>query len=103
MQLTINGQTHSENPSEDELNAAVANLGEEGFRILSSEDQRCIQTLHNEDGTYQPEYRGGSADRHVCVDPQPITIDDVTQAIVMYRNDSGSLAEKWNWEKLDLG
>lgn len=102
MHLTINGQDHSENPSEDELKAAIANLDAEEFLILSAAEQYYIQTFHNEDGTYQLEYRDGSADRHFCVDPQSITLDDVTTAILMYRDDPGSVTEKWSWEKLEF-
>ena len=102
MQLNVNGDICGENPENDQLRSAIANLGEEEFLILSGEEEYYIQTYHNEDGTYQLEYRDGSEDRHFCVDPQSITVDDVKEAIVMYSNDPSSIAEKWNWEKLDL-
>lgn len=105
MQLTINGQIHSENPDADQLKSAVANLGGEEFLILSrgsDDDELYIQTYHNKDDSWQLEYRDGSADRHFYLDPQSITIDDVTDALVMYLNDPASIEEKWTWKKLDL-
>lgn len=102
MQLNINETRIIEDPTEDELRSEIANLGEDEFLILSLDEEVYIQVYHNEDGTYQLEYRDGSEDQHFGVDPETIGVADVTSAMLLYLNDPKSIVEKWDWELLEL-
>lgn len=102
MQLNVNETRIIEDPTEDELRSEIANLGEDEFLILSLDEEVYIQVYHNEDGTYQLEYRDGSEDQHFGVDPETIGVADVTSALLLYLNDPQSIVEKWDWELLEL-
>ncbi len=80
MQLNINDDHVLEMPDAVTVRSAIAKLMADQFAVLSLDDDHYIQVFYNDDGTYQLEYRDGSADNHFGTDPDDTTVDDVLNA-----------------------
>lgn len=84
-------------PSLDDLSQTIRSLTqpENGFAILSLEDEIYLQLLLEEDGTFLIEYREGSADRHYqCSE---VDIEDAVRIVQDYAvgNEAWKLSLPW--------
>ncbi len=103
MQLNFNDDRHSEASDDATVRSAVARLAEDEFLILSRDDEHYIQVFHNDDGTYQLEYREGAADKHFATDPESTSRTDVEGAFLAFFQQGDDWQSPWMWEKLDVG
>ncbi|MGI9471430.1 MAG: hypothetical protein ACR2NZ_07865 [Rubripirellula sp.] len=102
MQLNVNDDRVIVSPETTELESAIRHLGKDEFLVLTEADEIYIQAYHNEDGSFQLEYRAGSADQHFGVDPETISVDDVCRAFSMFVGSDESLTTTWKWLPLEL-
>lgn len=70
-------------PSQAELDSAIRSLEANQFIILSKDSEQYMQSYLNEDGTWDLEYRKGSADEHYAADGS-IDADTVVSAFQSY-------------------
>ncbi len=102
MQLNINDDQHLETPDVETVRSAIANLLADQFIVLSVDDDHYVQVFHHDDGSYQLEYRDGSADDHFGTDPDDTTMDCVLGAFQAYLQQADNWQSAWNWEKIGL-
>ena len=102
MQLNFNDDRVIISPVDSELEAAIRHLAKDEFLVLKDVEETYIQTYHNDDGTYQLEYRSGSAEEHFGVNPELITIDDVCRAFDLFASHSKELDSVVQWERMQL-
>lgn len=102
MQLNVDDQRHIESPDSETVRAAITGLGPNQFIVLSIDDGHYIQVYHHDDGTWQLEYREGTADDHYGTDPGETTIDDVLNAFDAFLQQTDDWYSPWQWEKVDL-
>lgn len=100
MHLNINDDEFLELVSAAAVRAAIETLARDQFLVLSSGDNHYIQVYHHEDGTFQLEYRDGSADRHYGTHPDETTVEDVVNAFDGYWNQTPNWSDAWAWAKV---
>ncbi|QEG38884.1 hypothetical protein [Roseimaritima ulvae] len=103
MHLNLNDDQTIEGPSETQIRESLATLEVDAFAILSRGDEQYVQVYHNEDGSFQLEYRAGSYDQHFAA-AQPPAIEDVQDAFVAYA--AADARDPWpaspSWEKMEF-
>ena len=102
MILNRNDDEYFENPDEQKIRSVLADLPAEEFAILSRFDEVYVQVYHNEDNTYQLEFRNGSYDQHFGADPDLISLQDVQNAFAAFLGGADDWSQAWVWEKIDF-
>lgn len=102
MQLNVNDDRVLVAPSDQELEAAVRHLLAGEFLVLKRSDELYIQTYHDEDASFQLEYRNGGADQHFGVVSNAVTVNQVCRAFLLFANDFASLAAAMEWSRMEL-
>jgi hypothetical protein len=102
MLLNINDDRFVKDPDASAISAAVADLPIEEFLILGRTEEEYIQVFHNNDGSFQLEYRNGSAEEHFAADPEDIDANDVRNAFIAYSENADNWHAPWVWEKLEF-
>lgn len=103
MRLNINDSDYLESPTDAEIRKCVEDLGTDQFLVLGQKEGYFVQTYYHADGSYELEYRQGSADQHYKVDSAQITSADVCRAFGLFLSQSGDLATTWDWQLLSFG
>lgn len=101
MYLNIYDNRFIDAPSREEVRDALQSLQEDQYVILNRGDNVYIQTYFNDDGTFQLEYRDGSADRHYAADPEAISVDDVSKAFDLFFQGS-DVSSLLTWKKIHV-
>ena len=102
MRLNINDTDHLDSPTESDIRKCIETLGVDQFVVLWQEEGFFVQSYHNADGTFELEYRQGSADQHYKVESNKITVADVVRAFCLFLAGSEELVSCCDWELLDL-
>ncbi len=102
MRLNINDTDHLDSPTESDIRKCIETLGVDQFVVLWQEEGFFVQSYHNADGTFELEYRHGSADQHYKVASNKITVADVVSAFCLFLAGSEELVSCCDWELLDL-
>ncbi len=102
MLLNLNDDEFLENPDSSVVISTVKSLNVDTFAILSREEEDYIQTYHNEDGSYELEYRAGSYDKHFRATKEPMTRDDVVNAFAAYIDGKSNWSDAWEWEIVEF-
>ena len=102
MILNHNDDNFYENPDEVVIHSVLSDLPRDEFAILSQQGEVYIQAYHNEDGTFQLEYRAGSYDKHFGADPNVITREDVQNAFTAFLNGNPEWFKPWSWERIEF-
>lgn len=102
MLLNINDDRFVKDPDASAISAAIADLPPEEFLILGRTEEEYIQVFHNNDGSFQLEYRNGSAEEHFAADPENIDASDVCKAFIAYSENQEQWHASWDWERLDF-
>ena len=103
MHLNLNDDRTIEDPSEAEIRASLAMLEVDEFAILLRGDEQYVQVYHNEDGTFQLEYRAGSYDQHFAA-ARPPSVENVQDVFAVYAaaGDQDPWQDCWSWEKMEF-
>ena len=83
MNLNVNDDRQIPNPTAADTEREIRSLGADQYLILSQEEERYIQAYLNEDGTWDLEYRDGSAEEHYAADGE-IDIESVVMSFQSY-------------------
>ena len=102
MILNCNDDQFYETPDESVIRDVLAELPPDEFAILSRQGEDYIQVYHNDDGTFQLEFRAGSYDQHFGADPGAIALPDVQNAFAAYLSGEEDWSQRWQWEKIDF-
>jgi hypothetical protein len=102
MLLNINDDRFVRDPDAAVISAAVADLPTEEFLILGRTEEEYIQVFHNNDGSFQLEYRNGSTEEHYAADPEEIDVNDVRNAFIAYSENAENWQAPWVWERLEF-
>ena len=102
MRLNINDTDHLDSPTESDIRKCIETLGVDQFVVLWQEEGFFVQSYHNADGTFELEYRQGSADQHYKVESNKITVADVVRGFCLFLAGSEELVSCCDWELLDL-
>ncbi len=102
LRLTLENWRIIDNPTANEIGAALASLNTEGnsFAVLEVTDGTYIQTALQSDGDYIVEYQDGSPDRHyqaVCRD-----IARISAAFQAYAVDDEAWKSAFAWRRIAL-
>ena len=99
MQLDVNGDQLLVSPSREQVRMSVVSLELDQYAVLTRGGERYIQTLLNSDGSFELEYRDGSADRHFRVVDRIESADSVAATFVAYLS-ADAWKSNWEWEKV---
>jgi hypothetical protein len=102
MLLNVNDDQFLRNPDDKTICEVLDHLMPEQFAILGRADEQYVQVFHNDDGTYQLEYRDGSPESHFALDPDEIDLDDVRRAFLAYARGSTQWHKDWAWIPLEF-
>jgi len=102
MQLNLNDDQVVASPDAKIVRSSIVTLPVDQFIVLSLDDDHYIQVFHNDDGTYQLEYRDGSAEHHFGTDPDYTSTNDVLRAFDAYLQQIDDWQALWKWENIDL-
>lgn len=103
MILNINDKDQVENPTADDLNHHLPQVGIDEYCILSRKDEEYMQFYHNDDDTYLLEYRDGSFEKHYAETSEQLSIDEVLSAFVGYlEGDEQRWKAKHEWRKVEF-
>ncbi|PHS03064.1 MAG: hypothetical protein COA78_19245 [Blastopirellula sp.] len=102
MVLTINDDKYFENPTEETIREALAELVVDEFAILSRADEHYIQAYYNEAETFTLEYRDGSYEKHYAATPEPETCVEIQEVFVAFLNNPTTWHEGKEWKKVDF-
>ncbi len=102
MVLNLNDDTTLQEPDEATVRAAIANLPPEQFAILCRKNEEYVQVYHNEDRTFQLEYRAGSYREHYAASSAAISTTDVQDAFVAYLSGRSDWYAPWEWEIVEF-
>ena len=102
MRLNVNDSDSIQAPTESELKRCIAELSGDEFLILSPRNGYFVQTYLNRDGTFELEYRQGSSDQHFSVDSKSLTVKDVTNAFLLFLQESAEFNTGWASKPLHL-
>lgn len=100
MILNVDDDDYLENPDADTVRTAIIGLKADQFAVLNRGEQEYVQTYHNEDGSFQLEFRAGSADEHYAVDDDNLTVADVVNVFEGYLANQTDWKGGWTWEKV---
>ncbi len=103
MHLNLNDDQLIEEPSEAEIRTALATLAVDAFAILSRAEEQYVQVYHNEDGSFQLEYRAGSYDQHFAAARSP-ALENVQDVFAAYAaaGQQDPWQDGWSWEKMEF-
>jgi hypothetical protein len=102
MLLNLNDDESCQNPDESTVISAIEALALDTFAILSRADEDYVQTFHNEDGTYDLEFRAGSYDKHFRATSESLTNEDIAEAFSAYMTGQADWNSEWEWEKVEF-
>jgi len=102
MLLNLNDDNFSENPDEEAISSAIQNLSVDQFAVLSRAENEYIQTYHNDDGSFQLEYRDGAYDKHYEATSDRISLNDAQRAFAAYFSGGEDWHLAWDWEILEF-
>lgn len=102
MLLNLNDDDFLENPNTSVVMAAVKALKIDTFAVLSREEEDYIQTYHNEDGSFELQYRAGSYDKHFRATNEPLTADAIAKAFAAYMDGKPNWSTSWDWEIVEF-
>lgn len=100
MYLNIDDSKLIDSPDSDVVIAAVKQLVEDEYVILTRDDDHYVQTRLNDDGSWSLEFRDGAAERHFAADDSKTTIDDVCSAFKAFYN-GDVLSSLLKWERIE--
>jgi hypothetical protein len=72
------------------------------FAILGRAEEQYVQVYHNNDGTFQLEYRDGSSEKHFAADSSNIDLNDVQQAFLGYLSGAADWHTSWLWQRVEF-
>jgi hypothetical protein len=84
MLLNVNDDRFFENPDQAAVVEAVETLERDQFAILSRADEDYVQAYHNEDGTFELQFRAGSYDRHYRATSESLRVHDIVEAFLAF-------------------
>jgi hypothetical protein len=102
MLLNINDDQFIRDPDTSTISESLANLLTDEFAILGRAEEQYVQVYHNNDGTFQLEYRDGSAKEHFAADPGNIDLNDVQTAFLAYVSGADNWHAGWTWERVEF-
>lgn len=100
MILNVNDERQIQIPTTADLEREIQSLQADQYLILSKDEEWYIQTYLNEDGSWDLEYRNGSADEHYAADGE-INADIVASAFSAYVN-ADDFENSVLWLKLEM-
>jgi len=88
-----------ENPSAEDISRIIDSLNDEdnGFAILSVEEQIYMQAAESGANGFILQYRDGSWDKHFQASPDPISAADVIKAMQQYAVGDDSWRTSLTW------
>ena len=102
MLLNINDDNFFRDPDKAAICDSLSSLPPDEFAILGKAEEHYVQVYHNNDGTFQLEYRDGSAEKHYEANSDEIDLNDVQQAFLAYRDGAPNWYANWSWEKCEF-
>ena len=103
MMLTIGGDRIIRNPSGDDIRGALESLdGSAGdaFAILGPDDMTYIQAGGDRHTGFDLEYQEGSVDRHYRAQKDDISLDEIVQAFIRYRDGWSDWKVQFRFERI---
>ena len=102
MILNVNDDQYFETPDAQTVDQELRKLKPDQFAILALAEQDYIQTYHNDDDTYELEYRQGSSEQHFAIADHPASLQLVQETFQAFLNQSENWASAWEWEQIDF-
>lgn len=102
MLLNLNDDESYQEPDTSAVSNAIRHLELDTFAILSRADEDYVQTYHNDDGTYDLEYRAGSYDKHFRAVSETLTTEDIVKVFAAFMTGQADWMGELEWEKVDF-
>jgi len=103
MQLQICDDKKIKNPSDEDIRDAFSKLDTKtdvAFIILGPTKMTYIQATGDRNVGFELEYQEGTIDEHFRAKDKHITLDDVVNAFIAYRNGSTNWQDKFDFERI---
>lgn len=105
MTLVICGDKKIETPSDEQIRTELANLNtsnEDSFAVLGNTDLTYIQISGDKTVGFDLEYQQGSVDAHFKATDENISLDQVVEAFISYRDGTLQWLKSFTFEGITL-
>ena len=102
MILNVNGDDSFEGPDAATVRNAITQLPVEQFVVLSRGEEDYVQTYHNDDGSFQLEFRAGSPEEHYAAVAEDLSVADIALVFDQYLANKNDWKSNWKWEQVEF-
>lgn len=104
MRLELSSGTTIENPTDEQITAALRQLDVqrdgEGFAILGRDDLTYVQVSGDASIGFDMEYQEGSTKKHYRAAREGFTLEEVVRAMAQYRDGAIDWKDYGNWSRI---
>ena len=105
MTLDICAARQIQNPSDEQIQSELSNLSmknDDSFAILGPTGMTYIQIAGDKTAGFDLEYQDGSTNAHFKAKDENITLDQVVEAFIAYRDGHTNWRDKFTFERITV-